>query len=151
MRSQLTLPEQRCYETLDADSPLVVPPSGEFFLTVSPGAGRFIEGEQAIGNVTEEWIVVVAAFVRIHLDQPGHDLEVLLREGRGMLSVKKSILAALVGHDLLNDDNDSFLRNLLFVASASAPRVLERNRESGPLSLYQMTMDVGVDFDWELT
>jgi len=151
LRSQLSLPEQRCYETLDADSPLVVPPGGEFFLTISPGQGRFVEGEQAIGNVTEEWTVIVAAFIRIHLDEAGRDLEVLLQTGRGMFPIKRRILAALVGHDLTDDNGETFLRNLLYVIAVAAPRVIEGGRTSGPLSLYQMTLEIGVDFDWELT
>ncbi len=151
LRSELDLPEQRCYETLDADSPLVVPPGGEFFITVSPGEGQFVPGEQAVGNVTEEWRVNVAVFARIHLDQSGRDLEVLLRAGRGMLAIKRDVLAALVGHDLVDDDGNTFLRNLLYIMSVAAPRVMERGRESGALTLYQMTIEVGVEFDWELT
>ena len=150
LRSELDLSEQRCYETLDPDSPPVVPPGGEYFLTVSPGQGRFVEGEQVAENLTEEWSVVVATFIRIHLDQPGRDTEVLRRAGRGAFAVKKLLLAALAGHDLTDTNGQTFLRNLLYATTTEAPHVIEGQRESGPLTLCQMKIEFGVDFDWSV-
>jgi hypothetical protein len=151
LRSALGLPEQRCYETLSPDSPPVIPPGGEYFLTVSPGPGRFVEGEQVAGNITEVWSVVVSIFSRVRLDESGRDQETLRKAGRGLLAVKQKVLTALCGHDLQTRGNDTFLRWLLYAESCTEPRVLERQAELGPLRLANMELEFGVHFDWDIT
>lgn len=151
LRSQLDLSDERCYDTLDPNSPPLVPPGGEYFIIVSPGTGRFVEGEQAPPNVTEEWTITVTLYVRVHLDRTGRDAEVLRNAGRGLFGVKWLVLRALVGHDLATDDEDTFLRQLCYATGTAAPEVVEGRREMGALFLYRLQLEFAIEFDWDLT
>lgn len=151
LRSQLALNDRQCYETLDPNSPPAVPTGGEYFLTVAPGDGEFPDGEQAAENITEDWSVTVTAFSRIHLDQTDHDKEVLRNASRGLLAVKKKVLAALVGHDLAEQDTDTFLRQLLYISRCGRPELVSRDGANRGIALATLQLDFGVSFDWDLT
>ncbi len=145
LRSALNLNDRQCYECLQPDAPPRVPVGGECFVSVSPGEGEFIGGEQICENLTEEWTVTVTAYARIQLDSSDHDEKVLRDAGRGLLILKEKILRTLVGQDLITLDGDTFLRNLLFAQHATRPA---HDRDQG---IAWISLTFGVHFDWDLT
>ncbi len=151
LRSALKLNERQCYEALDSQSPPSIPIGGEYFLTVAPGDGDFIDGEQAVGNVTEDWAVTVTIYSRVQLDQTDHDKETLSVAGRGLLRLKKDVLKALVGHDLAEEDDDTFLRQTLYAIRATRPELVSKGGATQGMALAVMRIDFGVSFDWDLT
>lgn len=144
LRRQLRLNRSRCYETLEPEAPAIQPVGGGHFVTVAPGDGQFVEGEQAPPNVTEEWSVLVTVYTRIKLDRLNSDQELLRDASRGLLVLKRKILKALVGHDLTTRAGDTFLRQLLFARHCNRPQH-DSERHIG-----WITIEFGVPFDWEL-
>ena len=122
-----------------------IPPGGEFFATVAPGNGQFPDGEQAVGNVTEETSYQVTVYNRMRLDAVGRDDKLVLESASSLYKLKLRVLKAIVGHDLTNDDDDLFLRQLLHVTHADRPNY-DKDKGVGWLTLH-----VGVPFDWNLT
>jgi len=148
LRSELTLPDHRCYETLE---PLVDPPvpkGGDYFLTVSPGDGRFDEGMQVGGGadqLMEMSSVTVTAYSKIVLDPGDRATQILHKVSRGMLPIKKLILGSLVGHDLLDGDGNSLLRAYLYAIQSWRPRY---NKDS---KIAMIAVGFGTDYDWDLS
>ncbi len=151
LREQLKLTKQQCYETFDAFSPPIVPKGGQWCVAVSPANSGFVVGEQAALNFTEEWTVTVTVYTRLALDPADHAEQMLRAPGRGLLVLKRKVLKALVGHDLLDADGNTFLRQPLYAIRAHRPVVAERvgSRERTFLGL--QSVDFGVDFDWDIT
>lgn len=147
LRSELHLNERQCYEVLDPMAPPAVPVGGEYFMSVALGDGTFATAEQVSGNVTEETIFTVTIYCRIALDSPDRDQHALREPRRGLLMRKKSVLAALVGHDLTTEDDDTFLRTLLEARRAPRPEIVERDS----VYLVVLRLDFACDFDWDLT
>lgn len=144
LRSQLGLNERSCWYTLD---PLAVdiPPGGDFYVTVAPGNSQFPDGEQASRNITEESTVQVTVYSRMRLDSTNHDDKLVLDAANSLYKLKKRVLAAIVGHDLTDEDADYFLRQWLHVLSSDRPNY-DKDKAVGWLTLH-----VGVSFDWDLT
>lgn len=151
LRDQLEMSDRQCYETLDALSPPFVPKGGQWCVAVSAGASTFETGEQAPVNFTEEWSITATLYTRIALDPADHAEKWLRAAGRGMLVIKRNLLAALVGHDLTDEDGNTFLRTPLYATRAHAPVVVERSGEGDRTLLGLQSVDFGVDFDWDLT
>ena len=97
-------------------------PGGDFFVTVSPGGGQFEQGEQSPPNVTEYTDVVVTAYTRIRTDSTGHDQQLLQDLKRGLLTLKRMLLKALVGQWLNPAYN---LRQSVYARGSEAPKVLQ--------------------------
>lgn len=147
LRNELRLNERTCFESLINPRNASPPAGGSIFVTVSPGPGDFPPGEQAPGNITEEWSVIVTIWSRIDLDSTGHD-EALLRDSvRGLYSLKLQVLKALVGEDLETEDGDTFLRQLLHVTGCSAPA----SGNYGGTNMAYLQLQFGISFDWDLT
>jgi len=144
LRTQLGLNRRTCWETLEPLAPKI-PKSGEFFVTVSPGPGQFVEGEQQVGNITEQWTITVTAYSRIKLDSTDHDEKLLRDARRGLLQAKRKILQSLVGQDIQDPDRDVFLRQLLYAISCSRPE------HDSSKHIAWISLEFGVDFDWDLT
>jgi len=145
LREALGLDKRQVYETLEPTAPPIIPKGGPYFVTVAPGAGQFVTGEQQIHNVTEEWSVVVTGYTRIKLDSTDHDEKVLRDAKRGLLEIKRLLLKALVGQDLTTKYSEEFLRNLLYARNVTNPQH-DRTKGIGWISI-----EFGVDFDWDLT
>lgn len=147
LRSSLALNDRQCFETLEPLEPPVIPKGGEFFVSVAPGEGVFVDGEQAPGNCTEEWSIIVTAYTRIRLDSTDHEKSLLQDASRGLLILKAKILAALVGGDPTSG-GEPFMRDLIFAQQAERPRhgAMGKSRDIGSISIY-----FGVNFDWDLT
>lgn len=148
LRDALSLPAHRCYETLE---PLVDPPipkGGDYFLTVSPGDGRFDEGMQVgggIGQLMELSSVTVTAYAKIALDPGDQATQILHKVSRGTLPIKGLILGALVGHDLADESGNYLLRQHIYALQAWRPRY---NPDS---KIAMIAVGFGVDFDWDAT
>lgn len=149
LRSELDLTESQCYETMEPEEPPAVPTGGGYFLTVAPQESQFVEEQQHPVQCMEQWAVAVTIYSRVHLDQTGRNQNALRDAARGLLAIKKDVLAALVGHDLATSDGDVFLRQLLYARSCTAPRAMDK--ADGALTLAVMTITFGVDYDWDLS
>jgi hypothetical protein len=149
LRSALNLNDRQVYETLSPDFLPKIPGGGEFFIAVSPLPGDFIDGEQIENNITEEWGVAVTAYTRVFLDSTDRDEKMLRDTNRGLFAIKKKILRALVGQDLQTDEGDTFLRQLLYARTCRQPDAAETPERKIPIG--RITLEFGVDFDWELT
>lgn len=147
LRDTLDLNNRNCYESLMPDAPPTLPVGGEIIVSVAPGEGQFVEGEQQVGNITEEWTIIVTAYSRIRLASTDHDFETLQDDQRGLLEMKRKVLQALCGDDPTTDDEDAntFVRQLLYAIRADRPQH-DRDKEIGWISII-----FGVDFDWDLT
>jgi len=151
LRRALGLNDRQCYETLDPYSP-TIPKGGDYWVTVAPGEGQY-DVEHQIGGgedqLTEESVVTVTAYTRIKLDSTDHDENLLRDARRGVFVLKHKILKALVGADIPKG-SDTFLRQLLYARHAHAPQILEGSKDNR-LRLACISIDFGVDFDWDLT
>ena len=147
LRNALSLSDRQCFETLEPLAPPVIPKGGDFFVTVAPGEGIFVDGEQAAGNCTEEWSVIVTGHSRIVVDSADHDEKLLQDTTRGLLVLKARILAALVGAEPTSGGNE-FVRDLVFAQRAERPQAgfMKNSANVASLSIY-----FGVNFDWDLT
>lgn len=149
LRTALDLNKNTCFETL---SPLVAPAnplSGDYFVTVSPGPGEFIHGEQVEDNVSENSNVLIAGYVRIQTDQLEKDYQRLHDDKRGLLTVKHNILKALCGQDIPLTDGNRFLRQPIFCTHCSQP---DRGTVAGSnYELARIILTFGVDFDWDIS
>ena len=160
LQEVLVLNDRQCYPVARAQDVPGMPPGGDYWLTVAPGGGSFEPGEQVPavpvsasgpglpGNVTEDTTATVSIYTRVKLDSTGHDRFLLLDEARGLLSIKRLVLGALVGHDLLNPDGNPFLRNLLYAESCTAPDLVTIGEGSLPCGRLAITF--GITFDWAI-
>jgi hypothetical protein len=146
LRAALNLLPTQCVEAIEPSSPPEIARGGDFFITVSPGESFFVEGEQQIDNITEEWSVTVTAYSRIRLDYADTDEKLLRDASRGLLIAKGRILKALVGQDLENDETPAgtFLRQLLFAERCGRPMYDEKK------TIGWISIDFGVHYDWDL-
>jgi len=144
LRTALALDARQCFEVLEPLAPPVIPKGGVYFVTVAPGEGVFVDGEQAAGNCTEEWTVIVTAYARVRLDSTDHDQNLLQEASRGLLVLKGKLLAALVGADPVNGE-EAFMRDLIFAQRA------ERPGHDGQKGVAWISIHFGVNFDWDLT
>jgi hypothetical protein len=143
LRSALSLNDRQCYQVINPLDPAL--PSGDFFVTVSPGAGSFPSGEQIPTNVTEEGSIVVTVYVRMRLDSAGHDDYALSDSQRGLYACKRKVMTALVGQDLQNLDGNTFLRQYLHILSNGRPDVDRKN------GIAWWSFVFGTSWDWDLT
>lgn len=151
LRKQLRLNARRCFETLDPLHP-VIPPGGDYFLSVAPGDGTFDVEHQVGGGadqLTEYGEVVVTIYSRVKLDSTDHD-EIIMRDAsRGLLSLKKTVLKTLVGYDLALESGDTALRQTLYAKRYTAPTMGQQDGSGIGVAFLSITF--GVDFDWDLS
>jgi len=149
LRTELDLDESTCFETLSPLSAPFNPLGGDYFVTVSPGEGQFVHGEQVEDNVSEESNVRVTGYTRIQADDLEKDYSRLHDESRGLLKIKHDILKALCGQDLPLKEDIRFLRQPLFCTHCTAP---DRGIISDThLAIAWITLTFGVDFDWDIS
>ena len=164
LRLACGLTERNCYLSLDPPGQLSAIPGGEVWVTLTPGEGVFVDGEQATGtdtdgnavsNVTEELSVTVTIYTRIRLDEAGHDEILILDTDRGLYDLKRRVLHAMISRDLqlpseVEGEGSPFLRVLTRVVHASAPTVTV-HRNDATLTVGFMTLSFALTFDWDLT
>ena len=148
LQEVLDLTDRQCYPVAREQDVPSIPVGGDYWLTVAPGDGTFEPEEQVEGNITENAEITVTAYTRIKTDSTGHDRYLLMDNARGLLSIKKNILAALCGHDLATTGGDVFLRQWLHAKRASAPDLASAGRDGNVFGVIRVTF--GVIFDWRL-
>lgn len=147
LREALDLSEGRCYETLEPLLEPEIPKGGDYFLTVSPGDGHFDEGMQDGGGraqLMERSSVTVTAYTKIRLDRGDHAAGILQEVNRGVLHLKRKILAVLVGEDLADEEGNLLLRHPLYALQSWRPRYLAKS------GIAMIAVGFGTDFDWDL-
>lgn len=148
LRTVLSLPDNRCFETTNPLSAVPTTRPAHWFVTVCAGDGIFDEGMQDGGGqeqLMEDAETIVTVYSPIKLDRVDHDHALLQDESRGLLELKRLVLATLVNHDLENDDGDTFLRQLIPAKHATKPEY-DPDKGIGWLSIAFRT-----SFDWELS
>ncbi len=138
--------------TLDPPGHMTFIPASDWWLTVTPGEGVFVDGEQAFPNVTEEFNVVVCIYTRIRLDHTGEDRVLVLHGARGLYALKQKIMSVMIGQDLTlswRDEAgaDTFLRAMVRLVHASAPTVSVVPSDTR-LTIGFMTLTFVLPFDW---
>ena len=124
-------------------APPIIPPGGDYFVTVAVSHSTFAESEQVAGNITEEATVTVTGYSRIKLD-PVSDTNLLQDASRGLFFIKKKILKALVGQDLLDPNGCTFLRELVLARSSGQPNY-DPDKGIGWVSI-----DFAISWDWKI-
>jgi hypothetical protein len=148
LRTALSLTDRTAYVVARAQDVPLLPVGGDYFLTVAPGDGTFAPEEQAPGNITEDSEVTVSVYTRIKVDSTGHDDALLLDDARGLLAIKKLILGALCGQDLVDEDGNTFLRQWIFAKHCEAPDIVTAGRDGVACGIIRLVF--GVNFDWSL-
>jgi hypothetical protein len=147
LRTSLSLSTSQCYPTLDPSQP-VIPPGGDYWLSVAPGDSTFPPGEQVPTNITEEWSLIVTIYNRMRLDPAGRDTALLTDPTRGLWALKRQVMAALVGEDLVDVGGAAFLRQLVFITRASRGEIIQQDAKG--IAVATMHLEFGVSFDWDL-
>jgi hypothetical protein len=148
VQTELGLNDRQCYPVRDVLYVPVIPPGGDYFVTISVGDGIFNEGEQIPQQCIENSEFTVSGFTRIKTDSTGHDGYMLTDASRGTLPIKRKILKALVGKDLEDADGTTFLRQLVFAKRASAPEIVEIGDKGVLCGVVRITF--GIKYDWNL-
>lgn len=115
------LTDKTCFLSLYPDPPAAL--SDNLWITVSIWSGTFPPEFQDGGGahqVTEDAGVLVKVFSRMKTDRVGHDVNALIDEARGLLTIKGQVIRALAGQDPLFERN-LILRDLIKIKSATAP------------------------------
>jgi hypothetical protein len=153
LQTFLDLDDRHCYLVARSQDAPLAPPGGDFWATVAISGGMFSEEEQDYKQCTEDCEVAVAAYTRIKLDSTNHDEQLLLDASRGLIAIKRKLLRALVGHDLIHgtpvdEYSDTMLRWICHARQASAPDIVEIGNEGVLWGRIEVTF--GVPFDWNL-
>lgn len=155
LKDTLALNDSNCYPVARPQDVPKLPAGGDYWLTVAPGGGTFEPEEQVPatetlpGNVTEESEVTVTAYSRLKTDRTNSDHDLLLEDARGLLSIKRKVLGALVGQDVTDADGNTFLRQLLFAKTATAPDLA--NLAGVEAAFGRIAITFGLVYDWDLS
>ena len=119
---------------------------GDIFCAVFPAQGTFDEGmfdgggENQVCSNTE---FVVKIYSALQTDEDGHATEFLTNATLGVIAKMKQVLLALAGHDLTNEDGDTFLRDLPCPGKYAFERA---DKKAGSVEL-----TFKISFDWDLS
>ena len=161
LRSQLALTDRTCRLIARPEDVPTIPAGGDYFVTVAPGPGTYVEEEQVpdvaatqndparVSNITETSTITVSAYTRIKTDSTDHDDNLLRDATRGLLPIKKAILASLCGQDIATEDGDTFLREWMHAQSCSAPDLVSIPQSNATYGRIAITF--GIMWDWKLT
>jgi len=137
--------ESTCYFTLN---PRAKPSNtGDRWITVSPGGGKFDESQFAGGGrvlLTADSRFTVTIHSPVALDEVGHDTEFLMNESLGVLEAMDEVLEIFAEFDPLDPDGNEMLRQPICPDGWEEP---ERQSEwLGSLGVVFQIM-----FDWDLS
>lgn len=147
LRTVLRLDPSRCYYTADSLRYAQIPKGGDFWIEVSDGGGQFDPAQQIGGGddmCTESCLVMVTGYSRVLLDAGSRMDRRSTDPRRGLFGLKRRILKALVEHDLLDEDGNTFLREPLHAVRAT-PLDWSKEKNIGSVSV-----GFHVEFDWDL-
>ena len=149
LQTKLSLDDRHCFETVTPLQEFGNPQSGDFWVTVSSGDGGYEEGQFQTGGgaaqVVEFGEATVMGFSRIRLDGTDRDTKLLHDLRRGLYGIKKKLLGALVGEQLIDDQGNELLRSLIVAKRAVKPDYAPKEA-TGWIGVVFST-----DFDWNLT
>lgn len=149
LRSRLQLDENHCFEQAEPLQGFGRPPSGDYWLTVSPGDGDFANGEFQAGGgaeqVTEFNEATLIGYTRIRLDSTDRDTMLLHDLQRGLLPIKKRLLWAVCGKQLVDASGNELLRSLIY-----AKRGVKANYDKQE-TIGWIGIVIGLDYDWDLS
>lgn len=149
LQDKLGLDASHCFETTVPLQAFGNPQSGDFWVTVSPDGGSFAEGQFQTGGgefqCTEFGELTVMGFTRIRLDRTDRDTHLLHDLKRGLLGIKKKLLAALVGQQLFDEQGNELLRSLIAAKRPIKPDY-DKDQATGWIGIVFST-----DFDWDLS
>jgi hypothetical protein len=147
LRTQLGINARQGYESVNPESP-VFPPGGNTCIIVTPGDGTF-DAEMQIGGgaaqLSHRASVMVTYYTNQKLDSTHHSEKTLHDSKRGLMRWMRKILRVLVGHDLVDPDGNTFLRQTLYATHSYRPYV------DANTGMARISLEFGVDFDWDLT
>ena len=149
LQTALGLNDRQCFAVARPQDAPPIPPGGDYFATVAFGNGSFPDGEQTPANITEDTQAIVTVYNRLRTDSTNQDAYLLMDATRGLMPLKKLVLAALVGQDLTNKANQTFLRQWCHVTRSSIDIVKLGDGDGMPYG--QLQLDFGISFDWDLT
>jgi len=147
LTTALGLDETHCYETDEPDK-VTIPRSGDYWATVYVGPGTFDVPFQVGGGANQcmETIpVTVTAYSRIRLDPSGRAQRQLHEVARGLYPLKRKLLKAMVGIDLTDEDDSTFLRQCIYALRSSLPEVNDKEGWG------RISVEFGVAWDWDLS
>ena len=147
LRNELGLPPNRCYCTDAPDHLPAAPRGGEYTVTLAAGDSQFFPGEQSAVQCTEDQSILVTAFARNAADRVDELDRMLLDTSRGLATIKRELLRAVVGRDL-PIHGAPFLRQLLFVRRSTRPRLVEHATPGAVLGTF--ALEIVARFDWDL-
>jgi hypothetical protein len=152
LRDDLGLDENQVYMTIDPLNP-IIPKGGDYWLSVSPGDGRFdlaLAESTVVDQCYEDSVVSVYGYTRIYLDESNTDQQMLVNATRGILVVKRLILKSMSGVDL-SINGQLYGRGLLTPDYATSPDVGKINREGeAALPIGIVGINFKAPFDWDL-
>lgn len=135
-----------CYQTVEPY------PSADVghgtFCHVSPGPGQYGQEALAGGGINtpfENASTWVTVFTRVRLDQPNHAERILKDASRGLLTFKRLILKALVGHNLLDANGNPLLIDYIYPTQATQPQLNEQDKVAF------VSVAFNTNFEWDLT
>lgn len=149
LRAVLGFAPEQCYEVANPDAIPSIPITGDWWCTVAAGDGQFIEGDQDESQCSEQTEVIVTGYTRILTDQTDHAEDLLHDSARGCMEMKRQILRALVGKDLVTDTGDTFLRQYVWANRCSPATVGSLEGNDALIGRIQLTFRL--EFDWDLT
>ncbi|HEV3340784.1 MAG TPA: hypothetical protein VG125_10525 [Pirellulales bacterium] len=149
--TRLAISDKYIFQTT---KPLVAignPPSGDYWLTISPGEGIFPDEWQIGGGantVMELATTRVAAYTRIRTDSTDRDTNLLHDLKRGLLPIKRKLLKAMVGQQLYDDaapNPNALCIRAIGIIRAEDPDY-DKEKGTGFIVLHFAT-----PFQWDLT
>jgi hypothetical protein len=151
LREGFGLNERTCYLTLEPEDATLIPPSGDFWVSMAPGGGQFFQGEQVATNITENTKVRITIYSRMRLDSAGPAEHLMLETTRGLTVLKRKLLAILVNQDMdappqpYSSGDVLALRQGIYATSSGRPQMDPKR------GIAWWTFEFGVDFDWDIT
>lgn len=137
-----------CFLTLEPEPPMEV--KGNLFLTVCPMSGQFDEGFMVgagQAGALESAGVIVTIWSACKLDKAGEAGTALTDATRGILAVKRKVLAALTSHDLLNSSGQPMLTAYMKPVSSDVPRASVYNTDQK----LGLPLAFSTEFIWDLS
>jgi len=147
-RQRFNLPPECVYPSIEPLNPPLVPPGGDFWISVAIAEGEFPHEEQDDEQLFESSALTVMGFTRMQLDQANKETAFLFDPQRGALAIKAKLLL-IVGHQLeiadgANPEGAGITASRVFARRSIKPSYDDQN------GVGWVGIVVGVDFDWHV-
>lgn len=135
-----------CY-VADPPEPPTTDMAHNLFVLVTAGSGQYPDDVHAGGGANtpfEESSVWVTIYSRIKLDRPFAADASLTNASRGLLPIKRLVLKALCGHNLLDGSGNEILTRYMAPFNCSQP-----GRDTEDFAAVSLAFHT--DFEWDLS